>query len=268
MSQFNSPDLTTTPSKNMPESASSGLQQQTQESLSPTEQIAALEAELAQYKSKATESKTRKNKREKTKAVFNVLNHVVRYYNSGETFFSRTLTIVGLGSIIASSIFGASQVPALRSQFARATQNWSIPAVLPTYPGGEAVPVSPMPATAGFSNTIEQISRPLKASPTAPQVAPARSPASPISKPAIPISITQVEREVEQVIEREIEAEIKQIPIAPPIEQTVNEVEREIEQVIPESLPIQPPTVPAVPAGVPDLPFNVGDDDAQDEGDD
>ncbi len=54
-------------------------------------------------------SSAENNKKERVKAVFSVLDHVVKIYNSGESYIKRGLTLFGLGSIIAGVSFGASQ---------------------------------------------------------------------------------------------------------------------------------------------------------------
>jgi hypothetical protein len=197
------------------------------------------------------------------------LDHVVRYYNAGETYFSRAFTLLGLGGILVSGILGASQVPAVRSEFAKATDllNPASPASLNSgngnSPGNGSASQIPATATLGLSTHVERISRPLKAAPASPQVASPRSPASPAQ--AVQEGFTRVEREIEQ--------EIQSVPIAPPtaqqIQQKINEVEQEVEQVVPESLPIPvPDLVPDLPSDLSsDLPFSGDNDDASEDGD-
>ncbi|MDJ0632786.1 MAG: hypothetical protein QNJ34_06305 [Xenococcaceae cyanobacterium MO_188.B29] len=50
-----------------------------------------------------------KSKKERVKATFSLLNHLVKIYNEGETYVKRGLTLFGLGSIIAGVSFGAGQ---------------------------------------------------------------------------------------------------------------------------------------------------------------
>jgi hypothetical protein len=192
MSQSNLPDLKAEQSKTMI-APLQGTREQAQ-ALSPDEKIATLEAELAQYRAQRQEGATSKSKEEKTKAVFHVLEHVVRYYNTGETYFSRALTLLGLGGIVASGIFGASQVPALRSQFSETANAWRSASSAPMNAdnGKSLVSQESAVALSGLSTAIQRVSHPLK--PVAPQATSPRSliestptaPPLPAPEPAIP----------------------------------------------------------------------------------
>ena len=50
-----------------------------------------------------------KGKKERVKATFSLLNHLVKAYNEVETYVKRGITLFGLGSIIAGVSFGAGQ---------------------------------------------------------------------------------------------------------------------------------------------------------------
>ena len=50
-----------------------------------------------------------KGKKERVKATFSLLNHLVKAYNEVETYVKRGITLFGLGSVIAGVSFGAGQ---------------------------------------------------------------------------------------------------------------------------------------------------------------
>ena len=54
--------------------------------------------------------KVEKKKGERVKAAFNLMDYIVKYYNTGETYISRVFTLVGMVSLIA---LGANRVTTL-----------------------------------------------------------------------------------------------------------------------------------------------------------
>ena len=247
--------------------------------------IALLEAELERYKADKQKGSIRKNKEERTKAVFNALNNFVKYYNTGETYLSRFLTLVGLGGIAIGGLLGVSQVPAIKSQLSEIAA--PIQNILPTFaPSQESsVPANspnPIAPTEASDFVHQQPTSPTVTQPTSPTVtqsqtsaqprAEQRNPSAPpqptlppqivpsVIPPVIPpVAVEEVAAPVQEAINR-VEQTVESIPDIPPEAQQVQE---QIEQLRPPSLP-----APSLPVSLPNLEshgiFSGGDDSEDD----
>ena len=79
---------------------------------SPSPQMvdSALVEEVELQAQKISHQNNQKKKKERVKAAFNLMDYVVKYYNTGETYISRAFTLVGMVSLI---LLGANRLTTL-----------------------------------------------------------------------------------------------------------------------------------------------------------
>jgi hypothetical protein len=266
--------------------------------------IALLEAELERYKADKQKGSIRKNKEERTKAVFNALNNFVKYYNTGETYLSRFLTLVGLGGIAIGGLLGVSQVPAIKSQLSEIaapiqnilptfapSQESSVPANSPNpiAPTGAAdflrqQPISPTvtqptspTVTQSTSPTATQPTNPTVIQPTSPTVTQSQTPTQPrveqrsLSSPPQPTLPPQIVPPAIPPVIPPVAVE----EVAAPVQEAINQVEQTVEAI--PDIPAQAQQVqeqieqlrpPSLPVSLPNLEshgiFSGGDDSEDD----
>lgn len=229
-----------------------------------TARISALEAELQQYREKAQGDKTKKNKNERVKAVFNVLNNFVKYYNTGETYFSRIFTLVGLGGIIAGSLFGVSQLPPVKNQLSQLTPIFH--GLLPASESPQNTLDRPAPIANSDSLPVTRQSPtiPVVASPpvvTSPPQPSVKPPTAAQRKPSLPAVSTLPASLPAPPVQAAVNQVRQATEAIPKISQDIEQVKKQVEQIVP-SIPVAPPSLPQIQI-LHDTPDT--DDDSEDD---
>ncbi|MGK7935113.1 MAG: hypothetical protein AB4206_04820 [Xenococcaceae cyanobacterium] len=135
-----------------------------------------------------------KGKKERVKATFSLLNHLVKAYNEVETYVKRGITLFGLGSIIAGVSFGAGQqvsqketdmLNSLNNSSTSQVQSAPQQVINPTLPNGQpsVIYLAPVHSQHGFIPTHNPLPVTAPTNTTNLQVQPAPTPV-PASKTA------------------------------------------------------------------------------------
>ena len=209
-----------------------------------------------------------KGKKERVKATFSLLNHLVKAYNEVETYVKRGITLFGLGSIIAGVSFGAGQqvsqketdmLNSLNNSSTSQVQSAPQQVINPTLPNGQPsviylAPVhsqhgfipthNPLPVTAPTNTTNLQVQpapTPVPASKTATSspVQPAPTPvatSTATSKPEIQTTVRKpaiFKQPQSEPTNREKQTTVKQPSIFKPSQsESVNSVVTDVQQTV------------------------------------
>ncbi|MDJ0702281.1 MAG: hypothetical protein QNJ46_03290 [Leptolyngbyaceae cyanobacterium MO_188.B28] len=156
--------------------------------------------------------KVQKKKKERVKAAFNLMDYIVKYYNTGETYISRAFTLMGMASLM---MLGANQLTTVEgglSAFVPPLDSFSLFNNLPLTNHSNSSETPSVSKTTPMESSFEKVTRlqPVLASPSfapvsvsspAPEIAPSpESPPAPIetkadtsvSAPASPSTRTPV----------------------------------------------------------------------------
>ena len=234
----------------------------------------ALVEPVAKEAPEMSRQKAKKKKADRVKAAFNLMDYIVKYYNTGETYVSRAFTLVGMVSLL---MLGANRLTTLEGGLANLVPPLdvfptllnnlqdSLPGVMSNVSADASRASKPTPMTSSF----DQVTRlqPALVSPSFTSANPIPSEVTPIpenaaadeSAPAIesaPAPVSSPKTSAPAVVENtpwvnptsapqipSVSLPLPEInaPLPPTVQETITEVQQEVQQAagqLNQSLPI------------------------------